>query len=505
MLGTKRKFRPWSVVATLFLAVALVAGGWGLSQRSPSLVAADRVTRTATEMKDALSLQKVFVETVRDVNPAVVSVQVEGSPEGPMQGPPFRRFGPGDAPDLEEWFRQFGFGPPFQPQEMEGMGSGMIIRADGYVVTNNHVVQGARRISVRLDDEREYPATLVGTDPRTDVAVLKIKADKPLPTVELGDSDQIEVGQWAIAVGNPFGFEHTVTVGVISAKGRETTLDGPASYQDYIQTDASINPGHSGGPLVDLYGRVIGINNHIFTRTGSSVGIGFAIPINNARPVIEELIQKGKVTRGRIGVEIKNVTPEMAEAMGLSEARGALVNSVEPGSPAEQAGVQAGDVITAFDGQPIQKTLDLVKRVAQSPVGEKRPLTVWREGKEITLQIRIAELPAEAPVGPSAEKGDAWGLAVQPVPPDLAREWKLSPGEGVLVAGVEPGSPADRAGLQEGDVILWVNRQVVHNPEELRQALQSARKSGRSVALRVVRQGHPDFLVLPNPAGEEAP
>jgi serine protease Do len=313
------------------------------------------------------------------------------------------------------------------------------------------------------------------------------------------------VGQWAIAVGNPFGFEHTVTVGVISAKGRETTLDGPASYQDYIQTDASINPGNSGGPLVDLYGRVIGINNHIFSRTGGNVGIGFAIPINNARPVIEELIQKGKVTRGRIGVEIKNVTPEMAEAMGLSEARGALVNSVEPGSPAEQAGVQAGDVITAFDGQPIQKTLDLVKRVAQSPVGEKRPLTVWREGKEITLQIRIAELPAEATVGPSAEKGDAWGLAVQPVPPDLAREWKLSPGEGVLVAGVEPGSPADRAGLQEGDVILWVNRQVVHNPEELRQALQSARKSGRSVALRVVRQGHPDFLVLPNPAGEEAP
>lgn len=498
MLTTKRRSRLLSMAAALLLAALLVAGGWGLSQRSQSLVAADRVTRAEVEMKEVLALQKAFVETARNVNPAVVSIQVENNPAMPMQGPSFRHFGPGQPPNLEEWFRQFGF--PFQPQAMESMGSGMIIRNDGYIVTNNHVVERAQRITVRLDNDREYPATLVGTDPRTDVAVLKIKSDKPLPTVELGDSDKIEVGQWAIAIGNPFGFEHTVTVGVISAKGRQTPLDGPASYQDYIQTDASINPGNSGGPLVDLYGRVVGINNHIFTRTGGNMGIGFAIPINNAKPVIAELIQHGKVTRGRIGVEIKPVTPEAAEAMGLPEARGALVNAVEPGSPAEEAGVQAGDVILAFDGQPIYKTLDLVKRVSASPVGQKRSLTIWREGQEVQLEIRIGELPTEQPAGPVEEpKGDSWGLAVQPVPSDLAKEWKLRPGEGVLVAGVQPGSPADQAGLRPGDVILWVNRRVIHNPQELRQALQSAPKSKQSVMLRIVRQGRPDFLVLSKP------
>ena len=498
MLATQRRSRLLRLGAAVLLVALAMAGGWGLNHRSRSLVAADQVARAEVEMKEVLALQKAFVETARNVNPAVVSIQVESNPAVPMQGPSFRGFRRGQPPDLEEWFRQFGF--PLQPQAVMGMGSGMIVRSDGYIVTNSHVVEGAQRITVRLDNDREYPATLVGTDPRTDVAVLKIKSNRPLPTVELGDSDKIEVGQWAIAVGNPFGLEHTVTVGVISAKGRETSLDGPASYQDYIQTDASINPGNSGGPLVDIYGRVIGINNHIFTRTGGNMGIGFAIPINNAKPVIEELIQHGKVTRGRIGIEIKSVTPEMAEALGLPEARGALVNSVEPGSPAEQAGVQVGDVILAFDGQPIQKTLDLVKRVSSSPVGQKRTLTLWRDGREIRLQIRIGEFPTEKPAGPpEGPKSDAWGLAVQPVPAELAQEWNLKPGEGVLVAGVQPGSPADRAGLQPGDVILWVNRQVVHHPTELRQALQAARKSRRSVMLRIVREGRPDFLALPNP------
>ena len=503
MLGIKRKFRPLSMAATLLLTAALLVGGWGVSQHARSLVAADRQATAAVDMKDALAIQKAFVETARNVNPAVVSIQIEGSSAGVSQGSPHRRFGPGRQPNPEEWFRPFG--SPFQPQALEGMGSGMIIRKEGYVITNNHVVQGARRISVRLVDEREYPARLIGTDPRTDVAVLKIDSDKPLPTVELGNSDAIEVGQWAMAVGNPFGFEQTVTVGVISAKGRETTLMGPAGYQDYIQTDASINPGNSGGPLVNLYGQVIGINNHIFSRNGGNVGIGFAVPINNAKPVIEELIRNGKVIRGRIGVMIKNVTPDLAAEFGLAEARGALVNSVEPGGPAEQAGVQPGDVILSFAGQPIQKTLDLVKQVTQSPVGEKQPLTVWREGQEITLQVGVVELAAEKPALPAEERSDTWGLAVQSVPAELAQRWKLPAGQGLLISGVTPGSSAEQAGLQAGDVILGANRQEIHNLQELRQVLQAARENGRNVVLRLLRQGQPDFLVLKPPASEKGP
>ena len=432
-------------------------------------------------------LEDAFVSVADRATPSVVNVSVRIKREA-AENPP--------SPEAEERFREF-FGPELferffrrRPPREEGRaaGSGVIVDARGYILTNNHVVENAAEIEVRLSDDRKFKATLVGRDARTDLAVLKLEnPGAPLPVAELGDSDRIRVGQWAVAIGNPFGLDRTVTAGIISATGR--THVGVATYEAFIQTDASINPGNSGGPLLNLDGRVVGINTAIVS---SGQGIGFAIPINMARDIMTQLIARGRVVRGWLGVVIQDLTPELSASFGVKEDAGVLVADVMKDGPAEAAGLKPGDVILDFAGSPIKDVLDLQKRVAGVEPGRATPLVVMRDHKSVTLSVKIGEQPSDD----AEEAGDdILGLSVEPLTPETARQNRLSARGGLLVTDVTPGSPGAAAGIKPGDAILEVNRRPVNDADALKQAV-SALKPGESVPVYLQRGGGSNEYVM---------
>jgi serine protease Do len=403
---------------------------------------------------------------------------------------------------FEEFFKQFQEqqrgGRQQQPERHSAQGSGFIIDASGYVVTNNHVIDGADEIAVTTQDGTRLDAKLVGRDPKTDLALLKVEAGKPLPYLEFGDSDIARVGDWVIAIGNPFGLGGTVTSGIVSARGRDIQA-GP--YDDFLQLDASINRGNSGGPTFDLQGRVIGINTAIFSPNGGSVGIGFAIPSNLAKGVIAQLRENGSVSRGWLGVQIQQVTPEIADSLGLSGTKGALVADVTANSPASKAKLAAGDVILSLDGRPVDTIKDLTRMVADSKVGAEVKLTVLRKGKEQTVSVKLDQMPdqpkmAAATPESSTATDSVLGLTLSKIDPASRRKFGLSEEvEGVLVVGTDGVGPD--VNLRPGDVIVGVGNEPVAAPDQIAAKVKEAREAGRgAVLLRVSRQGTEQFVAV---------
>ena len=487
--------KPWSgnvslkgaaLVALVSLVVGLGISG-SLDWLSPSRAL---IGESAPEGRAGNALPD-FVALAKRMKPVVVNISTTQVSESRGQqefGSPF-----GDDDPFNDFWRRF-FGGPMPrggPQRQRSLGSGFIIDADGSILTNNHVVENAQKIVVKLADDQEYEAKVVGRDAKTDIAIIKINAKAALTAASLGDSDHLDVGEWVVAIGNPFGLDSTVTSGIVSAKGRHI---GQGPYDNFIQTDASINPGNSGGPLINLRGEVIGINTAIFSRTGGNMGIGFAIPINLAKELLPQLRGKGKVTRGYLGVLIQKVTPEIAESLGMDRGYGALVANVSKDGPADKAGVKVGDVIVEFDGKEVKDSGDLPIIVARTPVDKKIRMKVLRDKKEVTLNVAVGELKDEEVVASVPEKGEL-GMTVQKLTPQLAENLGLDKTDGVVVTAVEPGSAADEAGIRRGDVIVEVDRKPVRGVEEYRKAIAGSRK-GRGVLFLVRRGESTLFLAL---------
>ena len=486
--------KPWSgnvslkgaaLVALVSLVVGLGISG-SLDWLSPSRAL---IGESAPEGRTGNALPD-FVALAKRMKPVVVNISTTQVSESRGQqefGSPF-----GDDDPFNDFWRRFFGGPmPRGPQRQRSLGSGFIIDAEGFILTNNHVVENAQKIVVKLSDDQEYEAKVVGRDAKTDIAIIKINAKAALTAASLGDSDHLDVGEWVVAIGNPFGLDSTVTSGIVSAKGRHI---GQGPYDNFIQTDASINPGNSGGPLINLRGEVIGINTAIFSRTGGNMGIGFAIPINLAKEVLPQLRGKGKVTRGYLGVLIQKVTPEIAESLGMDHGYGALVANVSKDGPADKAGVKVGDVIVEFDGKEVKDSGDLPIIVARTAVDKKIRMKVLRDKKEFTLNVAVGELKDEEVVASAPEKGEL-GMTVQKLTPQLAENLGLDKTDGVVVTAVEPGSAADEAGIRRGDVIVEVDRKPVRGVEEYRKAIADSRK-GRGVLFLVRRGESTLFLAL---------
>ncbi len=405
-----------------------------------------------------------FASLAKAVKPVVVNifstrvVRVQGSTGDPE----------------EDFFRQFfGQAMPYRAQRQQSLGSGFVFSPDGYIVTNAHVVSQAEQIRVRLSTREEYDARLIGMDPKTDLALLKINPRHELQAARLGDSESLEVGDWVIAVGNPFGFSSTVTAGIVSAKDRQI---GAGPYDDFIQTDASINPGNSGGPLLNIRGEVVGINSAIYSRSGGSVGIGFAIPVNLAKKVVSELRDRGRVVRGWLGINTQEMSQEVALSFGLHPPRGALVADVESGSPAEEAGIQRGDIILAFNGSPIEEGRHLPARIAETPVGTTITLTLLRDGIEKDIQVVVREQPGSQPrrVESAASLGP-WGMRLTDLTPELMRRFNIPRSvRGAMIRDIVRGGPASISGLQPGDVIRQIDRRPVTSARMAQQILDRA-------------------------------
>jgi serine protease Do len=439
----------------------------------------------AAENATAKDWRSGFVEVAKKVKPCVVAIRSERTVTvGPGFGEDFFKGTP-----FEDFFKQHG-GPPVKRKQM-GEGSGVIVDGkEGYILTNYHVVSGAEKITIHLFDGRELKGTVRGTDPRTDLAVVHVETTG-LPVAVLGDSDKIQVGEWAIAIGSPFGLEETVTVGVISAKGR--TGLGTGTYEDFLQTDASINPGNSGGPLVNINGDVIGINAMI-VQPGQ--GIGFAIPINLARTIMLELIKTGKVIRPWVGIGLQDITPDLMKFFNLKEKEGALISQVYSGSPAEKVGLKIGDVVTEVDGVKVKNSQDVVREVLKKKVGQKVNFVILREGKRLEISVTTAQMPEKIGERGLVKPAREWfGLRVSDVTPEIAKQLGLTKTEGVVITAVEPNSVAQGAGLKAGDIILEVNRQKILNENEYRSAMEKA-KPEQGVLFLIDRQGSTFFVTL---------
>lgn len=438
-----------------------------------------------------------FADVVERVTPAVVNVTVAQKPVQRMSMPGHNL--PEGSP-MHEFFKQFGGMPNMQPREREGEGSGFFITADGYIVTNNHVVEGAERIEVTLTDGSTAEARIIGRDPKTDLALIKVDADQPQAYVELSDSGAARVGDWVLAVGSPFGLGGSVNAGIISARGRDIQ-SGP--YDDYLQIDAPINRGNSGGPLFDARGRVIGVNTAIFSPSGGNIGIGFAIPAETVADVIDQLRTNGRVERGWLGVQIQPVTEAVAGSLGLDDASGVLVADVLADSPAKAAGVRSGDVILRAAGQEMEEYRDLTKLIASIDAGTKIELEVIRGGKVRVIDVTIGRMPGEdlAQREPAATANDEprIGLMLAPLTPTLRAERGLdADAVGVLVAQVAADSPAARAGIEAGSLISMVGQDAVSSPDEVANAVRDAAKQDRpSVLLRVEKDGEQRFVAVP--------
>jgi serine protease Do len=436
-----------------------------------------------------------FADLAEAVKPAVVNISTLSTVKIP--GNPFQFFfGPEgqdqDRGQLDSFLKKFFGDIPDKELKQRSLGSGVIIDRTGYIVTNYHVVRRAEEITVRLTDGREFKAKVLGRDPKSDISLIKISSPaRDLPILSLGDSDNIRVGDWVLAIGNPFGLAHTVTQGIISATGR---VIGTGPYDNFLQTDAPVNPGNSGGPLVNLRGEVVGITTAI-VATGQ--GIGFAIPSNMAKTVVAQLREKGRVIRGWIGVSIQKVSPEIAESLGIKEARGALVGDVTAGGPAEVAGVKRGDVIVKFNGKEVNNMSDLPLMVAATRVGSVVPMTVQREGREITLNLKIGELAEEKETSPSkkpAEEQD-FGMLLEDITPALQKRFDIEDRTGVVVVEVTPGSAADDAEIEAGDIVKEVNRKPVRNLREYRAVLRKVR-IGSPALLLIKRHGTTFYATL---------
>jgi serine protease Do len=490
------KIRRW--VATVVVLVALAAGGI-LSQElknwtGHSVLGAAKTAPTIAADGAPVNLGNFangFSSVLKPALPAVVNIR--SSKVVKAQG---RN---GASPFNDPFFRQF-FGDQFgqrnpQAQREQSLGSGVIITGDGTVLTNNHVIDGASDIKVYLNDKREFKATLVGTDPKTDIAVLKIDA-KDLPTLPLGNSSTLQVGDLIFAIGDPFGIGETATMGIVSAKGRGGL--GIENYEDFIQTDAAINPGNSGGAMIDLHGNLVGINTAILTGgSGGNQGVGFAIPINLARNVLDQIRAHGKVVRGYMGVFIQDVTPEMAKQFRLNETRGALIGDVSADTPGARAGLKRGDVILAVNGQEVNGANQLRLEISQTPPGTLVKLKLWRDGKAQDTNLTLGELPETAEKISQGEEGGGAleGVDVEDVTPEIAKQLNLRAGtHGVVVTSVDPSSAAGSQGLRQGDVIQEVNHKPVTNVEEYRHAMASAEK--QSVLLLVNRGGVTNFIAV---------
>jgi len=460
------RFRRRLPLATgLVLVLVALAAAFGHSRAATAPIWSDQpvaVTPATVTAPNWEALAQVL-------KPAVVNVSMKRTAQAPQAADPY--------------FQQF-FGRVPPPRTQRGLGSGFVVNADGYVVTNNHVVDGATEIRVKFADGRELPGRVVGRDPRTDLALLKVEGHG-LPTIPLGDSSALRVGEPVMAIGNPFGLEQTVTTGIVSATGR---VIGEGPYDDFIQTDASINPGNSGGPLINARGQVIGINTAIVSRSGGSVGIGFAIPVNLAKPVVTQLASAGHVTRGWLGVGIQPLTADLAKSFRLTRTDGALVTSVSEGSPAAKAGLKEGDVIVEYDGRPVARAGDLPRAVAETPVGRAVPLKVVRDGKPVTLTATVAQLEETREAkAESAPDEPALGVSARTLTPAVAQQLGLREQQGVLILNVNDGSRAEAAGLKAGDIIAQVDHRSVSNVEDLQQALRR-HATGAPVLLLVHRE-----------------
>ncbi|MCU0607819.1 MAG: Do family serine endopeptidase [Candidatus Edwardsbacteria bacterium] len=492
MTNSTRTIRTDRTRALLFGAAGLLAGviiasgfGWTACSRAES----PAVRMAAASLPLPTDGKSPFVAVAKKVAPAVVNIRSKKL----VDAPGLQHFGP-----FDDFFRDF-FGEqprqqaPRQQRVQEGQGSGFIIDRQGLILTNNHVVAGGGELTVTLSDQREFTAEVVGTDPRTDVAVIRIKDLKhDLPQAEvalLGNSDEVEVGDYAIAIGNPFGLERTVTQGIISYKGRSgLPIGGGPMYQDFIQTDAAINYGNSGGPLVNIRGEVIGINTAI---NPAGQGIGFAIPINMAGRVKDQLVDKGRVVRGYLGVVPQEITADMAEGLGIKSAQGVIVARVQDGTPAEQAGLQTGDVIVAIDGRAVKSVKDFRQMVADAAVGAKVKLTLLRDAKEKVVAATLAELPDESAAKPSPQAGDKPWLGIRRIiaaSSDEARRMGVTDQAGVVLLDIESGSPADDAGLRQGDLVKKIAGRDIRTPDDYHKAAKGLAKAAKPVLFLVKRQ-----------------
>jgi serine protease Do len=405
----------------------------------------------------------------------------------PFQGREFRDFF-GD-----EFFRHFFGQRPEEEMKQRSLGSGVVVSNDGYILTNNHVVADADEILVTLSDKKQYEAKVIGKDTKTDLALIKIKVEDNIPAATLGDSDKLSIGDWVMAIGNPFGLGSTVTAGIVSAKGR---VIGAGPYDDFIQTDATINPGNSGGPLFNLEGEVIGINTAIVSQSGGNVGIGFAIPINIAKSIMPQLKERGKVIRGWLGVIIQSITPEFKEKFDLETMEGALIGEVTKGSPADKAGLKRGDIIVRFDGKKVEEMKTLPAMVAETPVGKTVKVIVIRNKKEKELMVTLGELKEEermAATIPEVEEG--FGFSVQELTPELAESLSLNGEKGVVVSSVKKDSPASDAGLQRGDLIQEIEHKPIETIDDYKETMQEV-SSKKQILIVVKHRGHSRYVVL---------
>lgn len=478
------------VIAAIFITAGLIIGFTLSSTFNFNTKSYTSDTAISQEAIDILSkTNEAMTEVAAAVTPSVVNISSTKTVQ--VQGMTFPFF-------HDPFFKKF-FGEEFhhsqQPKEFKqsGLGSGVIVNEDGYILTNNHVVQGADEIKVKLEDKREFKGKVIGIDPKTDLAVVKIDA-KDLPAIKFGDSDKLKVGETVLAVGNPFGLTQTVTTGVVSATGRANV--GVADYEDFIQTDAAINPGNSGGALVNIRGELIGINTAIFSTTGGYQGIGFAIPSDMAKDVMDSLIKEGKVVRGWLGVTIQPITPELAKQFGLhEEAKGALVGDVVEGGPAERAGMLRGDVIVTYDGKTVDSVTDLRNMVANTPLDKEVNIKIIRDGKEKTVAVRISEMPEEMEKLSGAFDNLLNGVSVQDMSPmarkDLGIPAKL---KGVIVTEIQPESPAYGV-LTKDDVIMEINRQKVSNTKEYTSLVKTI-KENADILLLIYRNGSTLYITL---------
>lgn len=485
----KRRFGLIAILISLLVGL-IIASNLNLTPGSRAQHVWEEGTGGGQLASGPLAFPKSFAQVVGAVKPAVVNIrtvhiQKIRSPFEFYFGDPFELFDEffgrprkeRSRPERKYYHRQY------------GAGSGVIIDPEGYILTNYHVVKEAKDIKVTISGnrEKEYDGELIGKDDRTDLAVIKIKSEEKFTSAKLGNSDTIKVGEWVIAIGSPFGFEQTVTAGIISAKRQSVPIEG-RRYEAMIQTDASINRGNSGGPLINMKGKVIGINTAIYAPTGVFAGVGFAIPINKAKEILGDLIEKGKVVRGWLGVIIQEITPELAESFRLEEKGGALIGEVLEDTPAEEAGLKEGDIIIEFDGKRIEKHDDLPSIVAKTPVGKKVGVKILRDGKQRSFRVKIRELREESPPTnrKKEEVEDSLGMTVEELSPAIIRHYRLSDDSGVIITDIEPGSPADDAGLRPGDIIKEINRQKINDLSDYQKHI-SRIKEGKTVLFHIRR------------------
>jgi serine protease Do len=469
---------------------------------TPTMVAANTSDTRAPRMMEN-SAPFSFADLVERVSPAVVTITSEttttdNDADADNIPAPFRDF-----------FNQFGQGQrPQQPHRALSAGSGFIIDKAGYVVTNNHVVDASKKITVKLPDGRSFTAKLVGTDPATDVALLKISSEKPLPTVEFGDDKKLRVGDWVVAVGNPFGLSNSVTAGIVSSLGRNN-IESSQQYTSFIQIDAPINRGNSGGPTFDLRGQVVGMNSMIFSPSGGSIGIGFAIPASLIHDVVEQLKAHGRVSRGYLGVSIQSVTPEIATSLGIKDGKGALVAEIVPNGPAAKAGFEQGDIVTAINGQAVDDANDLTRKVASVPAGQTAVLSVARQGKPMEVKVTVGTRPDAQQLASNApdrggmmtpSSANAAGLGLSSLTPETKKSFNISESvvAGAVITKVDPDSDAADKGLQPGDVVLRVGNRIVRSPADFQTGVAEAKKGGRTSVLLLVAhaQGQTGFVAI---------